>query len=111
MKLTVKKFDDLTRAQMKEVIEQMGECYNVDYLTNDDYSRSVVDAEVAVGEEDDCIYDVRVFDPYHQIKANDYIPIYIGAYGWSNWLFGYRDLYGNDVDTILDEFDGELQGS
>ena len=42
MKITVKNFDDLTRAQMKEVIEQMGECYNVDYLTNDDYLEVVI---------------------------------------------------------------------
>lgn len=110
MKITVKNFDDLTRAQMKEVIEQMGECYNVDYLTNDDYSRSVVNAEVAVGEEDGCIYDVRVYDPYQHINTGEFIPVFIGAYGWSYWLFGYHDLDGNDVDTIIDEFDGELQG-
>lgn len=109
MKLEIKNYDELNEAQKKEVIEEMGECYNTQYLTNEDYTRAVVNAEVAVGE-DGCIYDVRVFDPYRHIKANDHVPIYIGADGWSHWLFDYRDLDGNDVDTILEEFDGELQG-
>lgn len=109
MKLEIKNFDELSAAQKKETIDQMGECYNVDYLTNEDYTRSVVNAEVAIGE-DGCIYDVRVFDPYGHIKANGHTPIYIYADGWSDWLFGYTDPAGNDIGEILEDFDGVLQG-
>lgn len=42
MKLEIKNFDELSAAQKKETIAQMGECYNVDYLTNEDYTRSVL---------------------------------------------------------------------
>lgn len=104
MKLEIKNFDELSAAQKKETIDQMGECYNVDYLTNEDYTRSVVDAEVAIGE-DGCIYDVRVYDPYGHIKSNGHMPVYINADGWSHWLFDYRDNAGNDVDTIMEDME------
>ena len=113
MKIEVKNYDELTESQKKEVLDKMGDCYNVDYLAIDDYSRSEVNAEVAIGEDGN-VYDVRVYDPYQHINTGEdtgeFIPVFIGAYGWSYWLFGYRDLDGNDVDTIIDEFDGELQG-
>lgn len=108
MKLEIKNFDELSAAQKKETIDQMGECYNTQYMTNEDYTRSVVDAEVAIGE-DGCIYDVRVYDPYGHIKSNGHMPVYINADGWSHWLFDYRDNAGNTVDTIMEDFDGELQ--
>lgn len=108
MKLEIKYYDELSAAQKKETIDQMGECYNPQYMTNEDYTRSVVDAEVAIGE-DGCIYDVRVYDPCGHIKSNGHMPVYIYADGWSHWLFDYRDNAGNDVDTIMEDFDGELQ--
>lgn len=108
MKLIKKYFDELPESSKNQVIEDFSDEYNVDYLLNDKYSRSIVNAEVAI-DEDGNVYDVRVFDPYHNIPSNGKLPVYIGPFGWSYWLFGYTDLAGYDVDEIFFEHDGELQ--
>ena len=101
-------FDALNKDQQRRVmIGFRDNGGNLDYL-NCKVSRSVVSAEVVV-DEDFNLYDIKVFDLYHLVKNGEGTPIYIGPVGWSNWLFEYRDNAGNDVDTILDEFDGVPQ--
>lgn len=108
MKIEIKYYDELTQEQqakiMNDFVENGG---NADYL-NDKYSRAIVNAQVAVDE--DCnLYDIKVFDPYHNVKAGESLTVYIGPDGWSNWLYEYRDNAGNTVDTIMEDYDGELQ--
>jgi hypothetical protein len=108
MKIEVKYYYQLTKEQQAKVKKDFRENGgNSDYL-NDKFYISELNAQVAIDE--DCnLYDVKVFDPYHHVNAGDYLTVYIGPDGWSNWLYEYRDNAGNDVDTIMEDYDGELQ--
>ena len=107
-KLTSYYFDELTKEQQDRIMESFSESgYSNDYL-NDKYSRSIVNAQIVV-DEDWNLYDIKVFDPYHRVENGECLPVYIGPSGWSNWLFEYRDPAGNDVDEILEDYDGEIQ--
>lgn len=63
------------------------------------------DAEI-VADDDDNIYDVRLFDPYNRIDA---VNPYRYGDGWSNWLFEYTDNQGNNIDAIFEKYNGETQ--
>lgn len=113
-KLIKKDFYTLTEEEQKSIIAEFGETYNPAYLTGE-YSKGVVNAEV-VTDEDGTLYDIRVFDPYNQVhprKDDDGMmtdqAVYIGWDGWSDWLFDYTDPAGNDVDEIIENYDGETQ--
>ena len=107
-RLTSYYFDELTKEQQNRIMESFSESgYSNDYL-NDKYSRSIVNAQVVV-DEDWNLYDIKVFDPYQHVKNGENLPVYIGPDGWSNWLYKCRDNAGNDVDTILEDYDGEIQ--
>lgn len=103
-KLIKKYFSELPKGQQKSIIKDFQKWYNPDYLTGI-YSNNIVDAEIVV-DENGCLYDIRVFDPYHKVSQSD---IYINFDGWSGWLYDYRDPAGHDMDTILEEYDGEVQ--
>lgn len=108
MKLTSYYFNELNKEQQARIQNDFyGNGYNLDYL-NDTYSRSFVNAQVVV-DEDFNLYDIKVFDPYNLVKNVKDLPVYINPDGWSNWLFEYRDNAGNDMDAILEDFDGETQ--
>lgn len=108
MKIEVKNFYDLTKEQQGKIMDDFIEYGgNSDYL-NDRYSRAIVNAQVAF-DEDLNLYDIKVFDPYHNVKDGEGNTVYIGPDGWSHWLLNYRDNAGNDVDTIMEDYDGELQ--
>ena len=107
MKITSYFFDDLTEEQRIKVITQAEEnLVDIDYLQ--DVTTALGNAEIVV-DEDFLLYDVKIFDPYHTVQGEGNIPLYINADGWSNWLLEYRDNAGNDVETILRDYDGELQ--
>lgn len=113
-KLSIHNFYDLPKEQQKSIIAEFGETYNSAYLTGE-YSKGVVNAEV-VTDEEDTLYDIRVFDPFNQVhprKDDDGLitdqTVYIGPDGWSYWLFDYTDPKGNDVDEIIENYDGETQ--
>lgn len=108
MKLYFYFFDELTEEQRIRVINQASENgVNLDYL-EEDFVPALVNAEVVV-DEDFFLYDVKIFDPYHYVQCNGNTPLYINADGCSNWLFEYRDIAGSDVETILQDYGGELQ--
>ena len=101
MKLTRYYFNELTEEQQTSLMNDFQENGgNADYL-NGKFSREEVNVEVVV-DEDGTLYDFRVFDPFQLVDKK----LYVYADGWSNWLLEYRDNAGNDVDEILDEFDG-----
>lgn len=104
MKLTRYYFNELTEEQQTSLMNDFQENGgNADYL-NGKFSREEVNVEVVV-DEDGTLYDFRVFDPFQLVDKK----LYVYADGWSNWLLEYRDNAGNDVDEILDEFDGVPQ--
>ena len=108
MKLTSYYFNELNGEQQNRILDNFCENgFSADYL-NDKYSRAIVNALVVV-DQDFNLYDIKVFDPYHLVKSDKDLPVYIGPDGWSNWLFEYRDNAGNDIDGILDDYDGETQ--
>lgn len=116
MKLQKVLFSELSEEVQKQVINEFSESsYNPEYLTQETYSSSVIDAEIVTYEGDEnnplmTVIDIRVFDPYNHIPSPDgYAPVYINFDGWSNWLYDYHDNQGNDIDTIFDEYDGETQ--
>lgn len=104
-KLTVYNFDELTKEQQRRIMNDFSSKtgLNTDYL-NVNFPREEVNAEVAV-DEDGTIYDIRVFDPFHLVDNE----LYVYSDGWSDWLYEYRDPAGNDVDDILEVYDGVLQ--
>jgi hypothetical protein len=107
-KLTAYYYDELTKEQQAKIMSDFSESgYNNDYL-NDKFSRATVNAQVVV-DDDWVLYDIKVFNPYHLVKNGQHLPVYIGPDGWSNWLFDYRDPAGNDVDEILEGYDGVPQ--
>ena len=107
MKITSYFFDELTEEQRIKVITQAEEkVVNIDYL--EDCTPALGNAEIVV-DEDFLLYDVKIFDPYHTVQSEGNIPLYINVDGWSNWLLEYRDNAGHDVETILRDYDGELQ--
>lgn len=106
-KLSIHNFYDLSKKQQEDIIAEFGETYNPAYLTGE-YSKGIVNAEV-VTDEDGTVCDVRVFDPFNHVhprKDDDGLmtdlAVYIGPYGWSDWLYQYQDFDGNDTDTILE---------
>lgn len=101
-KLSIHNFYDLPKEQQKSIVSELGENFNTAYFAGDDLNN--VNAEV-VTDEDGTLYDVRVFDPFQTVKDN----VYIGADGWSYWLLDYTDPAGNDVDEIIENYDGETQ--
>ena len=104
MKLTRYYFNELTEEQQTSLMNDFQENGgNADYL-NGKFSREYVNVAVVV-DEDGTLYDFRVFDPFQLVDKK----LYVYADGWSNWLLEYRDNAGNDVDEILDEFDGVPQ--
>ena len=104
MRLTRYYFNELTEEQQTSLMNDFQENGgNADYL-NGKFSREEVNVEVVV-DEDGTLYDFRVFDPFQLVDKK----LYVYADGWSNWLLEYRDNAGNDVDEILDEFDGVPQ--
>lgn len=104
MKLTSYYFNELTEEQQNRIMNDFSENGgNSDYL-NGKFSREEVNAEVVV-DEDFNLFDIKVFDPYQLVETG----VYIGADGWSNWLYEYCDPAGHDVDEILDDYDGEIQ--
>lgn len=108
MKLTSYFFNELNEEQQNCIMDNFCENgFNADYM-NGKFSRGAVNAQVVV-DEDMNVYDVKVFDPYNLVKDGECLPVYIGPSGWSNWLYEYRDPAGNDVDTILEDYDGEIQ--
>lgn len=107
-KLTSYYFDELTKEQQAKIMESFSESgYSADYLSGK-YSRSTVNAQVVV-DNDFNLYDVKVFDPYNQVKTGEHLPVYIGPDGWSHWLYDYRDPAGNDIDEIFEDYDGMPQ--
>lgn len=107
-KLSSHFFDELREEQQNRIMEAFSESgYNNDYLS-DKFSRSIVNALVVV-DGDWNLYDIKVFDPYHRVETGECLPVYIGTSGWSNWLYEYRDNAGNDVDAILEDYDGVPQ--
>lgn len=108
MKLTSYYFNELNEEQQNRIMDNFSENgFNADYL-NGKYSRAIVNAQVVVDGGWN-LYDIKVFDPYNLVKDDECLPVYIGAGGWSNWLFEYRDNAGNNIDEILDDYDGETQ--
>lgn len=108
MKLTSYYYDELTKEQQVRIQNNFYENgYSPNYLNNT-YSRAIVNAQVVV-DKDFNLYDIKVFDPYHLVKSDKDLPVYIGPSGWSNWLFEYRDNAGNDMNAILEGSDGETQ--
>ena len=104
MKLTSYSFNELTEEQQNRIMDSLCENgVNEDYL-NDKFSRDEVNVEIVV-DEDGTLYDFRVFDPFQLVDKG----LYVYADGWSNWLFEYRDNAGNDIDEILEDYDGEIQ--
>jgi predicted metal-dependent peptidase len=107
-KLIKKFFSELPKGQQKSIIEDFQQSFNPEYLTGR-YSNNIVDAEIVV-DENGCLYDIRVFDPYHKVSHQEgKSAIYINFDGWSGWLYDYRDPAGHDIDEIFDEYDGEVQ--
>lgn len=107
MKITSYSFDELTEEQRIKVITQAEEnLVDIDYLQY--VTPALGNAEIVV-DEDFLLYDVKIFDPYHTVQSEGNTPLYINADGWSNWLLEYRDNAGNDVETILRYYEGELQ--
>lgn len=107
MRLIRKHFSELPKGQQKSIIEGFSLYYNADYLTGKYHNN--IDAEVVV-DENGILYDIRVYDPFNivpQLECTSHV--YINPDGWSNWLYGYCDPAGNDVDEILDEYNGEVQ--
>lgn len=68
------------------------------------YSDSVVDAEI-VTDEDNALYDYRIFDPQHVSGS-----LYTNFDGWTQWLCQYEDSQNNTIDLIFDEYGGVPQG-
>lgn len=102
--LSIHNFFDLSKEQQKSIISELGENFDPAYFAGDDLNN--VNAEV-VTDEDGTLYDVRVFDPFHNVEGDTYI----GPDGWSNWLLDYTDPAGNDVDEIIENYDGETQSA
>lgn len=103
MKLKKIYLSNLSESERKDMCEEYEDLATVNKLWNN-YSTDVIDAEIAVAE-DGTVYDYRIFDPHHYCGN----AAYINFEGWSNWLCEYRDLQGNNIDAIFDEYDGELQ--
>lgn len=101
-KLSIHNFHELPKEQQKSIINELCENFNPAYFAGDDLSN--VNAEV-VTDKDGTLYDVRVFDPFHNVEDN----VYIGSDGWSDWLLAYTDPAGNDVDEIIENYDGVTQ--
>lgn len=115
-KLSRRYFSELPKDVQGKVKEEFSEHFNPAYLTGE-YSddNAEVGAEVVL-DEDDNLYDIRVFDPYNRVqprKDGDGLmrdqAVYIGPDGWSHWLFGYSDNEFNDIDTIFEEYNGVTQ--
>lgn len=107
MKIIVKYLSDVSETERKGYLDELEENGIGIREAMENYSPSIIDAELAVYETDGQLIDVKIFDPYHYIKKRD--PIYIGWNGWSNWLYEYQDNHYNTIDDILDEFNGETQ--
>lgn len=94
MKLIKKLLSDLENKDVRILANQYEDVASVVKLWNT-CSISCVDVEV-VYDNDMTLYDYRVFDPYNHIEG-----LYTGFDGWTGWLCDYRDLQGNDIDTIF----------
>ena len=104
MKVEKQNFYDLQKALQKSIIkdfERNG--FNPAYLTGE-YSQEEVNAEVVI-DEYGTLYDIQIFDPFHIVDSD----IYTNADGWSDWLYGYMDPAGNDIDEIFADYDGVPQ--
>ena len=114
-KLSLHNFYDLPKGQHESIRNEFNENYNPAYLDRW-YSHKKVDAEVVL-DEDGKLYDIRVFDPFGLVKPRwdegiiDDHGVNIGADGWSDWLLAYTDPEGNDVDSIIENYNGEPQCS
>lgn len=100
--LSIHNFFDLSKEQQESIRKEFSVNFNPAYLAGDDLDN--INAEV-VTDEGGILYDVRVFDPFQTVKDN----VYIGPDGWSDWLLAYTDPEGNDVDEIIENFDGKTQ--
>lgn len=108
MKLTSYYFNKLNEEQQIRIMDNFCENgFSADYL-NGKYSRAIVNAQVVVDQNFN-LYDIKVFDPYNQVKDAECLQVYITPSGWSNWLYEYTDPAGHDVDEILEDYDGEIQ--
>ena len=95
-KLSIYNFYDLSEDVQKTIISEFTEHFTPAYLTGDDLNN--VNAEVAL-DEFYSLVDIRVFDPFQQVKDN----VQIGPDGWSEWLLAYTDPAGNNVDEIIEK--------
>lgn len=75
----------------------------------DNYMANTVDAEIVTDTENSNIYDYRIFDPQHLVKDASGNSYFTNNDGWTNWMTGYEDNNGNDVNTIFDEHNGYAQ--
>lgn len=110
MKLTSYYFNELNEEQQNRIMNNFSEKDSIAKYLDGKYSYAIVNAQVVV-DEDFNLYDIKVFDPFNLVKNNKCSPIHISWIGWSNWLFGYRDKAGNDIDKILYRYGGETQGN
>lgn len=113
MKLKKQYLSELTEGKRNEIIREVDSNFGENSADDlravvnawEEYSPSVVDAEIVTDENDTSIYDYRIFDPHHYGESD----IYTDFNGWSNWLCEYWDNEGNNIDVIFDEYDGEAQ--
>lgn len=99
---------DVTR---KAVADEIGRAFCIFIgKAMEEYGKQNVNAEVVIPQEDidspcPVLYDLRIFDPYRKACGN----IFLNADGWSGWLDNYRDPQGNGIDTVFDDYGGEIQ--
>lgn len=103
-KLSIHNFHDLSEDVQESIISEFSEHFNPEYLSGDDLEN--VNAEVVLDEFYGLV-DIRVFDPFKTVKDN----VYIGPDGWSDWLMSYTDPAGNNVDEIIENYDGKPQSA
>ena len=105
MKLRSFYINELNEEQQIEIKNNFCENDSIANYLDGRYPYTIVNAQVVV-DEDFNLCDIKVYDPYNLVK----VPVFINWMGWSNWLLGYRDKAGHNIDRILYRYGGETQG-
>ena len=108
MKLTSYYFNKLNEEQRNRIMDSFCEGDPIANYLDGKYSYALVNAQIAV-DEDFNLYDIKVFDPFNLVEETKCLRVHISWWGWSNWLFGYRDKAGHGMDKILYIYGGETQ--
>lgn len=108
MKLRSFYFNELNEEQRGRIMDSFCENNPIANYLDGKYSYALVNAQVAV-DENFILYDIKVFDPFYLVEDTKCLRVHISWFGWSNWLFGYRDKAGHGMDKILYIYGGETQ--